>query len=222
MSTKKMLILVGPQGSGNHIFARLFSMHPKVKGWEELKNNYWVKHQRDELAEYWIFPQLLKQSYFESHDFFVTDVSYPVNFDGMRYNPKIMEFAQRVKGWGIDIQFGVITRDEGINKLQQERIRAGATLDTAKNYIIENILNGEFPVHFLSMETFFAYKIEYLKHLEKLMKFPIGFDQSEILKFIDESPNQKYLKYVETYWLDEHSTVGKTLDDLSVGKESDD
>lgn len=209
-----MLILVGPQGSGNHLFARVFSLHDKVKGWDELKNQYFVKHQREPLAEYWIYPQLLKRNYFDSHDFFATDVSYPVNFDGMRYNPKVLEFARIVRDWDIDVKFGIITRDEGINKLQQKRIRSGPTIDSAKSFIVNDLLKSEFPVHFISLETFFAYKIEYLKYLEKLLDFPVDYDNPDILKFIEGSPNEKYLKYVESYWLDSHTTVGLTIEDL--------
>ena len=39
---KKLLIVTGPQGSGNHLFARLFSLHENVIGWEKLHEKYWV------------------------------------------------------------------------------------------------------------------------------------------------------------------------------------
>jgi len=218
-----MLILTGPQGSGNHVFARLFSMHPEVKGWEELKTTYWVKHNRDELAECWLYPQLLKKEYFDDYKYFVTDVSFPFNFDGVRYNPKIIEFATKVKGWGIDVTFGIITRDEGINRLQQDRVRSGATLEIAKNYFINNLLRNEFPIHFISLESFFSYKLEYLKYLEKLLDFPIGYNEPDILRFIEDSPNLKYIRPVDYYWLDEYNNEGVAIEDLlnSENREND-
>ena len=32
-SKPNMLIVTGPQGSGNHLFAKLFNLHPEVYGW---------------------------------------------------------------------------------------------------------------------------------------------------------------------------------------------
>lgn len=39
---KKLLILTGPQGSGNHLMAKIFSTHPEVAGWTALSEKYWV------------------------------------------------------------------------------------------------------------------------------------------------------------------------------------
>jgi hypothetical protein len=36
-------------------------------------------------------------------------------------------------------------------------------------------------------------------------------ENSEILKFIDEDPNKKYVKYVEEYWLDKDVWHGVQL-----------
>lgn len=212
---KKILILIGPQGSGNHIFARLFSMHPQVRGWEELKTNYWVVHSREDFAEFWLYPQLLNKEFFEGSDYFVTSVSIPFNFDGVRYIPKIKEVIEKIKGWGIDISIGIITRDETINTFQQTRIRKNSTLDQAKDYITTEILPLKMPTHFLSLETFFSYKKSYVKYLGKLLDFPVDIDHPDILKFIETSPNEKYIKFVNEYWLDDNSVVGVSLDELN-------
>ena len=47
---KKLLIVTGPQGSGNHLFARLFSLHPNVMGWEKLHDKYWVPSDEEPLS----------------------------------------------------------------------------------------------------------------------------------------------------------------------------
>ena len=41
---KKMLILTGPQGAGNHLWSKIFSLHPEVFGWKTLLDNYWEAH----------------------------------------------------------------------------------------------------------------------------------------------------------------------------------
>ena len=39
--TKQMLIVTGPQGAGNHLWSKIFSLHPKVYGWKSLLENYY-------------------------------------------------------------------------------------------------------------------------------------------------------------------------------------
>lgn len=213
---KQLLIIVGPQGSGNHVFARIFSMHPEVDGWSELTENYWVTHQREKFAPYWWHPQLMKPEVFDNGQYFVTDISYPYIYDGYIVNPKILEVANMAKSWGIDVQIAVIARDEKINRLQQERIRKKSTLDSAKDYINDALLTSEFPVNFLSLETFFCYKTNYLKYLEKVLNFPIDHTSPEILKFIDDqSPNEKYIVPIDTYPGDElKGIIGEEIDVL--------
>lgn len=207
-SQKQLLIISGPQGSGNHIFARLFSMHPEVVGWEELKEKYWVQHSREAFSEYWIYPQLMTPEIFNNSQYHVTSVSFPFVYDGYIYKPKILEVANLAKSWGIDVKIAVIARDETINTVQQLRIRKKKTLDSARDYLNDVLLPSEFPIHFLSLETFFCYKINYLKYLEKILDFPIGYNDPDILKFIDDSPNSKYVTPIDQHWLDDQSVEG--------------
>ena len=58
---KKLLIVTGPQGSGNHLFSRLLSLHPAVEGWTEMLDQYWVPSDQEPFAEYWVTPELLTQ-----------------------------------------------------------------------------------------------------------------------------------------------------------------
>ena len=53
---KKLLIVTGPQGSGNHLFSRLLSLHPAVEGWTEILDQYWVPSDQEPFAEYWVTP----------------------------------------------------------------------------------------------------------------------------------------------------------------------
>ena len=43
---KKLLIITGPQGSGNHLFSRILSTHPEVGGWKSLleADNFWTNY----------------------------------------------------------------------------------------------------------------------------------------------------------------------------------
>ena len=42
-----------------------------------------------------------------------------------------------------------------------------------------------------------------MKYLQRILKFPIAWDDSNIMRFIDEDANSKYIKYVDKHWLDE-------------------
>ena len=40
---RNMLILTGPQGSGNHLWSKILSLHPKGIWLESLLDNYWKR-----------------------------------------------------------------------------------------------------------------------------------------------------------------------------------
>jgi len=212
-SQKKLIITLGPQGSGNHIFARIFSMHPEVFGWKGLANRYFLRHGYEPFVEFFLYPQLMTAEVFDNYNYFVSNCSFPVNFQGVRHEPKVLEFAQRAKQFGIDIEIVVITRDEDIIRAQQTRTRKIPTVDSAKQYIEEILIPSEFPVHFVSLESFFSYKINYLKYLSKILNFPIELS-TEVLKFIEDSPNKKYITPINEYWLDDQNKQGIALDEF--------
>jgi hypothetical protein len=106
--------------------------------------------------------------------------------------------ASKARALGIDVQICVIVRDQYVNELQQQRVRKETTLPIAVDYFDQL---GD--VHYLDHEAFFLYKDRYLKWLSKILDFPIAYDDPNIMKFIEEGPNKKYVKYVEEHWLDE-------------------
>lgn len=196
---KKLLLLTGPQGSGNHIFSRIFSRHPLVKGWDKILENYWVPTDEDFFAKYFIDPSQLTKDIFESSDYFVTDISCPFVYDGNVKIPKIQEFCEKVESFDIQIIICVIVRDEYINIEQQKRLRKGKTLDIAM---------GEYDkltydINYLSLESLFLHKHKYLKWISKILDFPIDLENPHLFKFLEKSPNEKYVKYVSEYWLDD-------------------
>jgi hypothetical protein len=200
---KKLLIITGPQGSGNHLFSRVFSTHPDVGGWKSLLDKYWVPSDEEPFAEYWVYPERLTAQQFEGKDYWLANVSCPFFYDGTRYVPKILEVAEQATALNIDVQIAIIVRDQNINAEQQLRVRKTVTTPMAQEYYYNHLLTSDFPVHFLDNEAFFLHKQHYLKWVGKLLGFPVDHANPDILKFISEDPNKKYVKHVDEYWLDE-------------------
>ena len=198
MPMKKLLIVTGPQGSGNHLFARLFSMHPNVIGWESLHDNYWVPSDEEPFARYWVYPEELK---FPEGNFFCANVSVPFFYDGVRQTPKIKEVAQKAMSLGVQPIIAVIVRDRNINELQQVRVGGECTLDIATEYY------KDIACHFIDHEAFFLYKEKYIEYLGRLLEFPVikeGIDN-----FISVDANHKYVFPCKKHWLDDEIRKGR-------------
>jgi hypothetical protein len=214
---KKLLIVTGPQGSGNHLFSRVLSLHHEVNGWKSLLDEYWVPSDQETFAPYWLNPQDITEETFASHDFHLANVSCPFFFDGARRVPKIIEVAERAESLGIDVSVAIIVRDQGINELQQQRVRQEVTLPIAQEYYYENLIPSHFDVHFLDHEALFLHGKHYMRWVSQLLNFPIAYDHPDLMKFIAERPNQKYVKYVDEYWLDEQVWNGcKRFEDRGI------
>jgi hypothetical protein len=205
---KKLLIVTGPQGSGNHLFSRVFSTHPKVGGWKQLLDEYWVPSDLEPFAEYWVYPERTTAEVFDGYDYWLANVSVPFVYDGVRQTPKILEMANQAKSLGIDVTIAIIVRDQNIQAEQQLRVRKEVTLPIAQEYYYDHLLTSDFPVHFLDNEAFFLHKQHYLKWASNLLQFPVDYDNPDILKFITEDPNRKYVKHVDEYWLDQEVWYG--------------
>ena len=198
MPMKKLLIVTGPQGSGNHLFARLFSAHPNVKGWESLHDKYWVPSDQEPFARYWVYPEELK---FPEGDFFCANVSVPFFYDGVRQVPKIKEVAQKAMSLGVQPIIAVIVRDRNINELQQVRVGGECTIDTALEYY------KDMAVHFIDHEAFFLYKEKYIEYLGRLLEFPVT--KEGIDNFISVDANHKYVFPCKKHWLDDVIRSGR-------------
>lgn len=205
---KKLLIITGPQGSGNHLFSRLLSLHPAVEGWTEMLDKYWVPSDQEPFAEYWVDPDRLTADVFGKKDYYLANVSCPFFFDGTRYVPKIVEVAERASSFGIAVSVAIIVRDQNINQLQQLRVRREHTTPIAQDYYYNKLIPSGINVHFLDHEAFFLHTTHYLKWASKVLDFPIAYDDPNIMRFISEDANHKYVKYVEEHWLDEVILAG--------------
>jgi hypothetical protein len=202
---KRLLIITGPQGSGNHLFSRIFSQHPDVRGWDALKDTYWVPSDREPFAEYWVYPGQLTEDVFEQGEYFLANVSAPFFYDGVRQFPKIAEVAHRAQDFGIEVVIAIVSRDKQINSWQQQRVGGEITLLSAQDFY-KNTLN-DFELHFISHETFFTWGKTYIDYLGQLLKFPVQPDA--VWDLIDESPNRKYISPVMQHWLDTEIRAGR-------------
>jgi hypothetical protein len=205
---KKLLIITGPQGSGNHLFSRILSLHSDVAGWDEMLDTYWVPSDQEPFAEYWVDPEKLTLEQFEGSDYHLANVSCPFFFNGTRYVPKILEVAKRAKSLGVEVEIAVIVRDQNINRVQQERVRKQHTTPIAQEYYYNTLIPSEFPVHFLDHEAFFLHKEHYIKWVGKILDFPVETDLEKLMQFISEDANHKYVQAIDKHWLDEVILAG--------------
>jgi len=200
---KKLLIITGPQGSGNHFFSRILSTHKNVGGWKSLLEKYWVPSDEEPFAEFWVYPERLTAEHFEGYTYWLANVSCPFFYDGVRYVPKIKEVAERAASFGVDVSIAIIVRDANINAEQQLRVRKEITTPIAQDYYYNTLFKTHFPIHFLDNEALFLHREHYLKYIQRTIGFPVDWTNPDIFKFISEDPNAKYVKHVDEYWLDQ-------------------
>ena len=189
-SEKKILIVIGPQGSGNHLWAKIFGLHKSVYGWQKLQEQYWEAHHYEPFARARDDPTLLELPKNYSH--FVTSCSIPYVYKGGHRVPPILEFCQEVERQKISPIIAVISRDKDIVKLQQERVRNNVTLNDAYRAIEE--ISEEHFINFLSYESLLMWKHRYLESLIEILKFPIDWTNPKVDEIIKENSNTKYLK----------------------------
>jgi hypothetical protein len=206
---KKMLILTGPQGAGNHLWSKILSLHPDVYGWKSLLTNYWEAHRFSEpFAKHWKDHSLLSEFDWSQSDYYFTSISCPlgiINSDvNPIWNPDIAGFASTVRDCGIDVEIAIVGRDQNILKYQQTRIRTQPTLPMFLKEI-DSITN---PV-FLSYELLYLYKSEYLKSLN--LNIPISYDDQRIAKILEDDANLKYIHSINYSELDNGNRLGVTF-----------
>jgi hypothetical protein len=207
--TKKMLILVGPQGAGNHLWSKIFSLHPEVYGWKTLLDNYWEAHRFAEpFARYWRDPSLLKDFNWEQSNYYFTSISCPLGIIDSDinpvWNPDVMAFASAVKDCGVDVEFAVVGRDQTILTNQQIRIRTRPTLPM----FLEQLSKISDPT-FLSYELLYLYKQDYLKSLK--LNIPVAWDDSRINEILTDDANAKYIHNIDYNELDNGNRSGVTF-----------
>jgi hypothetical protein len=191
---KNLLILTGPQGSGNHLWSKIFALHPQVQGWNDLLNEYWIGHDQEPFMQYWRDPDQLKHFDWSVSDYYVTSVSTPYMDNGSPTLPNIVRFAACAMGAGVRVSIGLIGRDRNILGHQESRVRGGATFDQA---LEEYKKLSTFDPHFLSYELLHLYRGEYLRQLSKQLDFPIAYNDARLNDILIDDTNAKYFKSID-------------------------
>ena len=128
---RKLLIITGPQGSGNHLFSKVFGYHSDVNGWD-FGDKYWIPSDEEPFAECWVDPSKTKSML--NHNLMVANVSVPFVYDGVKQIPQIQQVVYEAEDYGYDVKVCIVVRDNNINKEQQRRVRKEVTLPTALQY----------------------------------------------------------------------------------------
>jgi len=210
----KLLIVTGPQGSGNHLWAKVFSMHPAVVGWPMLRQE-WQGHHEEPFNEYWEDPTQLDNLNFDAqpHKNYITSISCPYFKDKEQQIPKYSQFVKQAKKKFDQVMLCIIGRDRDILKMQQTRVRKNHTTPLAMEQfehfnktICENTNQfvGVDNVQYISTELLYLYGGQYLKSLEKNIQFPIAWNHETLIQdYIKKNTNSKYLSDAEKGDFDE-------------------
>jgi len=195
---KTLAILTGPQGSGNHLWSKIFSLHNDVFGWKSLLDNYWEAHRTAEpFANCWKNIELLKEFDWNTHDYFFTSISVPLGIAnaGTKWCPNVPAFTQAAEDLGIRTKVLVIGRDQNILYNQQTRLREESTV----RHFLDQLPKMKNPTY-LSYELLYLYKQEYLKSLD--VGIPIAWYDERVNTILEQDANEKYIKYVDYNPLD--------------------
>lgn len=197
---KKLLILTGPQGSGNHLWSKIFALHPDVYGWHALLHEYWIGHDREPFARYWADTDLLKEFNWGNCEYFVTSVSTPYMNNGEPTVPNIVRFAATAMGLGVQVKIAIIGRDRNILTYQETRVRGQATFGTALAEY-EKLTTWN-PVY-LSYELLHLYGKNYLRQMAQQLEFPIDYEHPGLNNILTDDTNSKYFKPIDHHATDD-------------------
>ena len=197
---KQLLIVTGPQGSGNHVWSKIFALHSAVYGWKELNQTYWIGHDQEPFADCWNNTDRLKEFDWNQSDYYVTGVSCPYMNNGERTVPNLIGFAAQAMGCGINVRFAIIGRDRNILTFQETRLRGEPTYDLAVEQYQK--LATWNPVY-LSYELLQLYSRDYLKQLSISLEFPIDYSNAHVDEILKDDTNKKYFQSVEHHPTDD-------------------
>ena len=198
----KMLIVIGPQGSGNHLFGKIFSLHNEVHGWKAAlqPDGYFIPHWHEPFNEYWNDPSKITVNIMGGKQYAVTSISNPYMENFTARIPKLEEFITALAAAGIESELAIIGRDRNILDLQQRRVRGGPTWG-----MMQIMLNRlEEPPLFLSQELLYLYRHHYVRSLDKLLNFPTAWNDPRIEEILSEDANAKYIQPCDSTPLDAH------------------
>jgi len=194
---KTLLILTGPQGAGNHLWSKIFALHPRVMGWNALLTDHWIGHDEEPWARYWLNPGELRHAPWAMSDWHVTSISVPYMNNGEATVPDFKAFVSGVQNLGYRVKIAVLGRDKNILDYQESRVRGAATYQQA----LAEYSKFSIPT-FLSYELLHLYGSQYLQRVEKELEFPIDYTNARINEILAEDTNAKYFSAVNEQPLD--------------------
>ena len=218
-----ILVISGPQGTGNHVFSKVLSMHSNVHGWDQLLREYWINHDNAPFKDIWNTPENINNYDWTEHENYVLSVSGPyVDKDamGVRHTkyPNYKEVLRRLNEKG-NLQVGIIGRDQNITAQNQLRKRG---VESLHNYLnkIEDIM--EYRHTFLSVELLYMFRHQYVKSLDSVLDIPVDYTNERLHYILNKDPNAKYVHYVENSWLDRRrNDIGHMVDGSKPHVEKD-
>ena len=195
---KTLLVLTGPQGSGNHMWSKIFALHPQVVGWSALLDTYWIGHDQEPFADCWSDPTLISKRNWGTHNYYVTSISVPYMNNGTATIPDFKSFTRQAQTVGLQVKFAVLGRDCNIVQMQQQRVRKGPTLPQA----LAEFEQFAQPA-FLSYELLHLYREQYLKQLSQQLSFPIAWADPRLKEILVDDTNAKYFSAVKHHPTDD-------------------
>ena len=212
-----ILVISGPQGTGNHVFSKVLSMHSNVHGWDQLLREYWINHDNAPFKDIWNTPENIDKYDWTEHENYVLSVSGPYvdkDHDDIRHTkyPDYKEVLRRLNEKG-NLQVGIIGRDQNITAQNQLRKRG---VESLHNYLnkIEDIM--EYRHTFLSVELLYMFRHQYVKSLDSVLDIPVDYTNERLHYILNKDPNAKYVHYVEHSWLDRRRNDNGHMIDGSV------
>ena len=194
-----MLIVTGPQGSGNHLFAKLFNLHPEVYGWD--MERYWAGHHTEPFSAHWLDTSKIKDfGWTLRSDFYTTNISCPyININDKEARiPKYEKFITEVEKY-CNVVVAIIGRDRTILEYEQNRVyESHTTPEALEQFEYLYTLNP----YFVSMELVFLYRENYLKMVGMDLGFPVVEDPELINSVLTDDSNEKYIHEVDFAPLD--------------------
>lgn len=195
---KTILILTGPQGSGNHLWSKIFALHPQVVGWRALLTEYWIGHDQEPFASYWQDPTQLKYYPWAQSDWFVTSMSVPYMLNGEATVPDFRRFVREAQNLGHRVKFAILGRDQNIVRMQETRVRGSVTMDQARAAYDQLAA----PV-FLSYELLYLYGSKYLQSVSQQLGFPIAVSDPRLETILADDTNSKYFSAIKHHPTDD-------------------
>ena len=221
MTRPKILLITGPQGSGNHVFSKALSLHPEVKGWGELLDKYWIRHEFEPYADLFRDPQNVHKEDWSASEYHVISVSCPyVDSTAVGRGTIVPRYKQLIPELqkGGDLTIGLIGREEYILKEQEMRLRG-----THSYHQFLSLIDyfEQFNPVFLSTELLYLYRHTYLESLQSQLNIPIGWDNPRLNDVLRENQNAKYIKSVDDYWLDGNKKYFEQHNGFNVSEDDD-